>query len=627
MPLDHQLRQFADAAQAGGEPSVTADPVADRARFRELALARQAGLDPEPVLDVEDRSISGPDGELPVRLYRAGWRGPAEARPVVVWLHGGGWRVGDLDTADPVCRRVANALRAVVVSVDYRLAPEHPHPAPLEDAMTALRWAAERWPDAPLVVGGDSAGGGLAASAALRARDGGGPRLAAQLLVYPALDPAQGLPSNTENAAGPFVTTADMAAFYAAYLPGSVQDADPVVAPLGRDLAGLPPAVVTTAEYDPLRDEGDGYATQLAAAGVPTTHLPGPGLAHGWFSMGGVSAAAASRRDEVLSALADLLAGPAGARRADPDGRWPATEPRGTWVQRGAARLAVDLRGGGLRRLVVGSWDVLDGYPAGTVPAGRRGGVLLPWPNRLRGGAWRWRGRDLQLDVVSPASPNAIHGLVSAQPWDVLDQRSGGVSVGTVLEPRAGYPFRLAAAIDYELTPDQLAVTVRVRNAGDDDAPFGVGMHPYLHVGADDDGGISAGELTVPARTALELDGGLPTGGRRGFDGAIGRIGDRALDDAVTDLVRDDDGWARVRVGGPAGSLELAVDRSWPWLQVYSGDTLPPGQRRRSLAVEPMTCPPNALADGADLVVLPPGGTWSGTWTLRWTPRAGGSGS
>jgi galactose mutarotase-like enzyme len=305
------------------------------------------------------------------------------------------------------------------------------------------------------------------------------------------------------------------------------------------------------------------------------------------------------------------------------DRPWPATGPRDVSVQHGPAQLAVDLRGGGLRRLAVGDWEVLDGYPAGTVPAGRRGGVLLPWPNRLRGGAWQWRGRDLQLDVVSGASPNAVHGLVSAQPWSLLESRPDGVTVGTVLEPRAGYPFRLAAAIDHVLTADQLGVTVRVGNAGDTDAPFGVGMHPYLHVGADEDGGVADAELSVPARTALDLEGGLPTGTRRGFDGHVGRIGERALDDAVTDLVRDDDGWARVRLRGPAGELELAVDSAWPWLQVYSGDTLPAGQRRRSVAVEPMTCPPNALADDVDLVVLPPGGTWSGTWTLRWTPSTG----
>jgi len=298
---------------------------------------------------------------------------------------------------------------------------------------------------------------------------------------------------------------------------------------------------------------------------------------------------------------------------------WPTTEPTEVGLSVGNAELVVDLRGGGLRTLEVGAWAVLDGYRAGDIPSGRRGGVLLPWPNRLRGGRWQWQGRDLQLDVVSPASPNAVHGLLSAQPWSVLGARPGGVTVGTVLEPRAGYPFRLAVAIDHDLVPGRLGVTVRVRNAGDADAPFGVGMHPYLHVGAEAEGGLADAELSVPARTALVVDGGLPTGERRPFDGAVGRIGDRALDDPVTDLVRDDDGWARVRLRGPAGALELAVDGSWPWLQVYSGDTLPSGQRRRSLAVEPMTCPPNALADGADLVVLAPGGTWSGTWTLAWT--------
>ncbi len=302
------------------------------------------------------------------------------------------------------------------------------------------------------------------------------------------------------------------------------------------------------------------------------------------------------------------------------DLHWPSSTPLDAEVTAGDARLAVDLRGGGLRELAVGEWQLLDGYPAGTVPAGRRGGVLLPWPNRLRDGRWRWRDADLQLDVVSAASPNAVHGLLSAQPWTVLDERPAGVTVGTVLQPRAGYPFRLAAAIDYDLGPGQLTVTVRVRNDGGEDAPFGVGMHPYLHVGAPSEGGVADAELTVPARTALVTDGGLPTGERTPFDGAVGRIGDRALDDPVTDLVRDDGGWARVGLRGPAGALELAVDRSWPWLQVYTGDTLPAGQRRRSVAVEPMTCPPNALADGADLVVLAPGEAWSGTWTLSWTP-------
>ncbi|WP_222195674.1 aldose epimerase family protein [Modestobacter italicus] len=303
------------------------------------------------------------------------------------------------------------------------------------------------------------------------------------------------------------------------------------------------------------------------------------------------------------------------------DQLWPRTEPLDAELTAGDARLAVDLRGGALRELVVGDWHVLDGYPAGTVPAGRRGGVLLPWPNRLRGGRWSWRGRDLQLDVVSAGSPNAVHGLVTAQPWQVLAQEADAVTVGTTIEPRTGWPFRLAAAIDYALTADRLTVTVRVRNAGHEDAPFGAGMHPYFHVGADAPGDVSAAELTVPARTSLVLEGGLPTGERRPFDGAIGRVGEQAIDTAVTDLVRDDDGWARTRLSGPAGAVEVAVDGAWTWLQVYTGDTLPADQRRRSVAVEPMTCPANALADGVDLLVLAPGETWSGTWTLGWTPK------
>ncbi|MGY1704273.1 aldose 1-epimerase family protein [Geodermatophilus sp. SYSU D00697] len=298
-------------------------------------------------------------------------------------------------------------------------------------------------------------------------------------------------------------------------------------------------------------------------------------------------------------------------------GTWPATEPAGVELTAGRARLAVDLRGGGLRALTVGGRDVVDGYAAGTVPAGRRGGVLLPWPNRLREGRWTWAGRELQLDVAAPGKP-AAHGLVSWQPWAVLERAGDAVTVGTVVEPRPGYPFRLAAAIDYALRPGRLTVTVRVRNAGEEPAPFGVGMHPYLAVGATEEGGIADAELTVPARTALITDGGLPTGGREPFDGAVGRIGDRAIDTPVTDLVRDGEGWARVRLRGPAGELELAVDGAWPWLQVYTGDTLPEGQRRRSVAVEPMTCPPNALADGVDLLVLDPRAEWAGTWTLSW---------
>src|SRR3978361_2349148 len=147
--------------------------------------------------------------------------------------------------------------------------------------------------------------------------------------------------------------------------------------------------------------------------------------------------------------MGDELAGPA----------WPPAEPRDAELAQGGARLAVDLRGGGLRSLTVDGWAVLDGYPSGAVPHGRRGGVLLPWPNRLRDGRWEWQGAELQLDVVAPAAPNAIHGLVSWQPWSVLAAPEDALTVGPLVEPRSGYPFRLGAALDYRLAPDRLAVT------------------------------------------------------------------------------------------------------------------------------------------------------------------------
>jgi aldose 1-epimerase len=301
---------------------------------------------------------------------------------------------------------------------------------------------------------------------------------------------------------------------------------------------------------------------------------------------------------------------------------WPPTEPLEAVVTQGDARLSVDLRGGGLRELTVGGWQVLDGYPSGSVPHGRRGGVLLPWPNRIRDGRWQWHGQVLQLEVASPENPVASHGLVSWQPWAVLATDDDAVTVGTVIEPRPGYPFRLAAAVDYLLAADRLIVTVRVRNAGREAAPFGAGMHPYLSVGTGQEGSVRDVELTVPARTALDLERGLPTGGTHPFDGDVGRIGERAFDDALTDLVRDDDGRARARLRGPGGSLTLAVDGAWRWMQVFTGDSLRPGERRRSVAIEPMTCPPNALADGVDLVVLDPGADWAATWDLTWSPAA-----
>ncbi|MDT7600389.1 MAG: acetyl esterase [Pseudonocardiales bacterium] len=301
MPLDPRFRALLDAlAEAGATPIVRGTAARTREHYRTLAMSRR-GPDfvPEPVATVVDLEIDGPGGALRVRIYHpTGDRGRA-----VTYLHGGGWVLGDLDTHDPVCRRVANAVGAVVVAVDYRLAPEHPHPAPLHDSLAGLAWTAGRWPERRLGVAGDSAGASLAAAAALHQRDTGGP-LAAQLLFYPATDPSLRSPSVTGNGEGYFLTRSDMEWFYSQYAPDLT---DPSVDLLRADVAGVAPAVVATAEFDPLRDEGDAYAGRLSAAGVPVTHLPGPGLIHGYAAFFGVVPAAEERGQQALAAFGDLL--------------------------------------------------------------------------------------------------------------------------------------------------------------------------------------------------------------------------------------------------------------------------------------------------------------------------------
>ena len=301
MPLDPRFRALLDTlSESGAIPLVRGTATRTREHYRSLALARRGpGFVPEPVASVEDLTIDGPGGPLPVRVYH-----PSEDRDrAVTYLHGGGWVVGDLDTHDPVCRRVANHVGAVTVSVDYRLAPEHPYPAALEDALAALAWTSARWPERCLGVAGDSAGASLAAAVALRHRGTGGP-LAGQLLFYPATDPSLGLPSVAANGSGYFLTRADMDWFVAQYAP---DPADPAVNLLNADVTGVAPAVVATAEFDPLRDEGNAYAERLRAAGVPVVHLPGPGLIHGYAAFFGLVPAADELGEQALESFGDLL--------------------------------------------------------------------------------------------------------------------------------------------------------------------------------------------------------------------------------------------------------------------------------------------------------------------------------
>jgi len=300
MPLDPQFRVALDTFEAKGLlPLVRGDAATTRAHYRRLALSRRgADYVPEQVASAADQHSPG---GVPVRVYE-----PLHPRgSTLIYLHGGGWVLGDVETHDPLCRRVTNATGARVVSVDYRLAPEHPFPAGLDDAEDVLHWLRAADPDRPLGLAGDSAGASLTAGLALRARDRQIP-LAAQLLLYPATDPAMTSPSIAENGAGYFLTGRDMAWFYQQYLPAGLAGA--AEADLAHaEVTGVAPAIVVTAEFDPLRDEGSAYADRLTSAGVPTQYVPGPGLIHGFASFLGVVDAADATVAAILARLAELL--------------------------------------------------------------------------------------------------------------------------------------------------------------------------------------------------------------------------------------------------------------------------------------------------------------------------------
>jgi len=308
--LDPQAAQLlARVARAALPPYWEVPPHLARRLYRET----RAALAP-PAPEVARVRLHVVHGRFALRGYWPALAAPEARLPALVYYHGGGWVIGDLDTHDVLCRELANAVRCAVFAVDYRLAPEHPFPAAVEDACDALAWVAENADAlgvdaARLAVGGDSAGGNLAAVAALAARDAGRPKLAAQLLVYPATDQHGGFPSHERNAEGYLLTRQAIEYFRGHYLPDARLWGDWRASPLrAPDHRAVAPAFVLTAGFDPLRDEGLAYAERLAEAGVEVSYREYPDMIHGFLLFGGVLARAREALVECAAWLAARLA-------------------------------------------------------------------------------------------------------------------------------------------------------------------------------------------------------------------------------------------------------------------------------------------------------------------------------
>jgi aldose 1-epimerase len=276
--------------------------------------------------------------------------------------------------------------------------------------------------------------------------------------------------------------------------------------------------------------------------------------------------------------------------------------------------------GGGLRSYSVGGRELLDGYGADELSSSGRGQVLIPWPNRLENGSYEFNGRRYQLPLNEPEHRNAIHGLVRWSTWTATEREAHRVMMEHILYPQPGYPFLLGISMEYALSHNGLQVRTMATNLGTESCPYGSGAHPYLTLGTATIDGLI---LQVPGRTVLRSDErGLPIR-REPVEGTEydfrhpKRIGSIKLDHAFADLERDADGLARVelRDSDRETKISLWADQSYPYLMLFSGDPLP-NVRRRSLAVEPMTCPPNAFRTGDALIRLEPGASFTGTWGI-----------
>jgi aldose 1-epimerase len=291
-------------------------------------------------------------------------------------------------------------------------------------------------------------------------------------------------------------------------------------------------------------------------------------------------------------------------------------------IEAGDYRATVTELGGGLRALTHRGRPLVTTFGADDLPPHGAGQLLAPWPNRIDGGSYDFDGTRYQLPLSEPAHGNAIHGLTRWMPWTPAAREPGQVTLRCAPVGQIGYPFAVRAEVTYRLDPGSgLHVTVTALNEGTRTAPWGTGQHPYLAVGA---AAVDGCELTLPARQWLPVDDrGIPSGPPRDvagteFDFRAGRpLAGIRLDHAFTGLERDGDGLAWVRLDAGGARSALWADAAYGWLQVFTGDSLEPEIRRTALAVEPMTCPPNAFASGEDLIVLRPGESVSCRWGIR----------
>jgi aldose 1-epimerase len=289
-------------------------------------------------------------------------------------------------------------------------------------------------------------------------------------------------------------------------------------------------------------------------------------------------------------------------------------------ISLGDQRAVVVTVGGGLREYTAGGHEVLDGYAVDAICDGGRGQLLVPWPNRLRDGRYTWRGRDFLVALSEPERANAIHGLARWMPWSVVDRGPAACTLELELPAQPGYPFQLLLDVSYRLGAAGLAVTVGAINIGREQCPFGAGAHPYITVGT---ALVDDALLQVAAERRLVVDERQIPVGSEAVAGTPfdfrqpRRIGDSVLDVAYGDLERDAAGIARATLAAPDGrSVEVWVDASHAYLMVFTGDTLVPARRRRGVAIEPMTCAPNAFQSGDGLRTLEPQEAFTATWGI-----------